>query len=396
MSRRKSSAVRPQRITLSSPRTSVVSYWRRRGWFWGSAIALIGIATGIYYWTSANPRTYYEQGQALLDRDPAKAEKLAEMAVMASGGNFPEAQLLQCRALAATGQWEVALGGFAMIKDSSRCDPALLLDLGQHAYSSGEWKLAEMALQAAARSPGPARSPALERLVELQLKFDLTDEALAQCRAWQSEVSDAALPWAISGDIESSRMNLGAAIADYREALQRSPSPAIEAKVRSSLAQLLVHTGDAAAARNEFEQLLKSGPLTGANQLSHVQLLRLEGRTDEGLVEIDKYLAKQPASAEALKLRGILRFDAGHLDDALEDLKRSVAAGPFDIAARHKLAQLYIQSGNPQAARPHLEKARQMSEAADRIPELQSRLRTDPDNADLQRELKKMKSLVGR
>jgi tetratricopeptide (TPR) repeat protein len=388
--------VRPQRITLSGPRTSGESYWKRRGWFWGSAVALIGIAAGVYYWTSEDPRTYHEQAQALLDQDPAKAEQLAALAVMKAGGNFPEAQLLQSRALAATGQWAEALGGFAMIKDTTRCDPALLLDLGQHAFSSGEWKLAEMALQAAARSPGPAQSPALERLVELQLKFDLTDEALAQCRAWQRTIPDAALPWAISGDIEASRMNLGAAIADYREALKRSPSPAIEAKVRPSLAQLFVHTGDAAAARIQFDHLMKSGPLTGKNQLSHVQLLRLEGRTDEGLAEIDKYLATEPATAEALKWRGILRFDAGRLDDALDDLKRSVELGPFDIAARHKLAQLYIQSGNAKAAQPHLEKARQMSDAADRIPELQSRLRADPENSDLLRELKKMMSLVGR
>jgi hypothetical protein len=60
------------------------------------------------------------------------------------------------------------------------------------------------------------------------------------------------------------------------------------------------------------------------------------------------------------------------------------------------LAQAYLQSGNPDAAKPHLEKGRQLMEAADRISILEEQLRLNPTDSKLLRELKAQQAILGR
>jgi tetratricopeptide (TPR) repeat protein len=353
------------------------------------------MVAGLYWLTAPNPRAEYQQALKLLADDPARAERMAEMAISNSGGNFPEAQLLQCRALAAMGQWHMSLGGFSLIKDTSSCDPAFLLDLGERAFAAGEWKLAELSLQATARQTGPAQVRAYELLVQLHMQFQHHPEALVLCREWQRADPDAALPWAIAGDLESAAVELGPAIADYREALKRTSTADLKEKTCTALARLLVLAGDTVAARQEFDQLLKEKPLPTSAQLSYAQLLRFEGRLDEALQEIDNYISRAGKNAESQKQRGIIHLDAGKLDLALADLKESVQKNPSDIAAQHKLAQVYTRLGNTAAAKQHLELGRRLSDAANRIPELEKQLQARPGDADLHRELRDAKSVLG-
>lgn len=392
MSHRKSSSLaRPKRTGLAGDVNSVGS--RSRKWIVPGLILMGVLATG--YWVFAPSRADLSRARALLDTDPAAAEQLAEQAVVNAGGNYPEAQLLQCRALAATGQWNAALGGMSLIQDTSQCDPEELLDLGRRAMNAGEWKLAEVSLQAASARASPALSPALDQLVRLQLRFQRLEEAMALCRDWQQRAPDAAVPWAIAGDLEMAAVNFGAAIADYRQALHRKPPADLEYDVRSSLAQILVLSGDATAARIEFDLLMQAKPLTGKLQLSYVQLLRLEGRFDEGLAEVDRYLQRSGSNSESLKLRGILQLDVGHAELAIGDLKQSVGLNPYDIGAEHKLAQAYLQAGDGDSARPHLERARKMTDATYRISDVQQRLQANPTDPGLQQELKDLKAILG-
>lgn len=358
----------------------------------GLAVAMIYLTDGSF----RSARSDYVRAREFLPHDPARSERMAERAVLTARGNYPEAQLLQCRALVALEQWDAALGGLSLIKDFSTCDAADLLALGEEAIQAGKLMLAEASLIEAAKMPGATAARAMELLVSLDLQLGRRDRALKRCREWQSAVPLVARPWALAGDIESSAANLGAAIDDYREALRRAPDSQLAMEVRSSLAQSLIHSGDTNAARTEFEFLLASGPLTGKLSLSYSQLLRMEGRHKEALAEVDRQISGAGATAEALKLRGILSLDEGKLDSAISDLKESVRRNPFDIGAQHKLGQAYLQSGDPDSAKPHLDKSQKMIEATFRLSELQDQLQDDPDNSDLQKELKSLNKILGR
>lgn len=295
-----------------------------------------------------------------------------------------------------TGEWEAALGCFSLIRDLKTCDATDLLALGESALQAGEWKVAADSLNASLAKPGSHGSRARELLVRLDLQFLRTEEALQRCREWQAAEPDAALPWAISGDIKTSRIDFASALHDYRQALQRSPSPTLQTEIRSSLAQLLVHTGDTVAARREFDDLISAGPLSGKLQLCYARLLRTEGRNSEALAEIDQHILRNGPSAESLKLRGIIHLDEGQVNDAVRDLKASVKANPFDIGAQHKLGQAYLQSGDPDTAQPHLEASRRMTEATYRISALEEDLLQDPSNDRLKRELASLRAILGR
>jgi tetratricopeptide (TPR) repeat protein len=397
VSRNKRISARESRVGSSRSQPSPAPHRHRR---LGLCLALLGVIVvgAIYHQHHYRElaRSDYARARELLSEDPIRSEKFAERAVMNAGGNYPEAQLLRCRALAATGQWDAALGGAFLIKDFSTCDAADVLALGEAALNAGEWNLAEQVLDEAADKSGTAQSRAMELLVRLDLRFQRPDDALRRCRTWQRSVPDEPLPWVISGNMEAAAMNLGAAIADYREALRRSPASDLNATARSSLAKLLVHAGDTAAARREFDLLLASGPLDEKLQLSYAQLLRLEGRNADALTLLDRNIAEFGGSPEALKLRGILYLDEGRLEPALRDLKEAVRGNPFDIAAQHKLGQAHLQSGDPASAQPHLDKSRQMSDALLRLSELEELLRQEPSNAEFQRELKSLHAILGR
>lgn len=393
MSHRKSSPPKPPRST-GAP---TIAPSRRSGWRkWIVLGLVITVVVASWVWISMSSHADLAQARRLLPTDPAAAEQLAERAVTSAGGNFPEAQLVQCRALAAMGQWDAALGGMSLIKKPSLCNPDELLDLGHRAMQAGQWQLAEISLQAASSRESGAQSGAFDLLVQLQLRFQRPAEALELCREWQRRVPDAATPWAITGDMAMASVDFGASIADYREALRRHPSQDLEHQVRSSLAQVLVLSGDVPAGRREFDLLMKSKPLAGKVQLAYVQLLRLEGRFDEGLAEIEQYLAKSGSNSESLRLRGILLLDVGKPDLAIADLKQSVALNPYDIGAQHKLAQAYLQTGAPESAKPHLEHAQKMTDATYRISEVQQRVRAEPGNAAALRELKELNAILGR
>ncbi len=364
----------------------------------GLTLLGLGLCSFLYYQYSSRltARADYLRARESLAHDPREAERLAELAVDDAGGNYPEAQLLRCRALAMTGEWEATLGCFSLIRDFKACDATDLLELGESAIQAGEWKVAMESLAASVAKPGAHASHARELLIRLDLQFRRPEDALQRCREWQVAEPTAALPWAISGDINTSRINFASAMHDYRQALQRSPSPALQTEIRSSLAQLLIHTGDTFAARREFDKLITAAPLSGKLQLSYAQLLRTEGRNLDALAEIDQHILRNGPSAESLKLRGIIHLDEGHVSDAVRDLKDSVKANPFDIGAQHKLAQAYLQSGDPAAAQPHSDASRKLTDATYRISEVEEQLNSDPTNSKLQRELASLRAILGR
>lgn len=386
---------RKQSKPLATQSASVgLSVARPKFRIWLLIAGLAVLICGLWFWFSESPQSYYARGQAVLEQQPAKAEELARLAIEVSGGDFPAAQLLQCRALAATNQWDAALGGFSLIRDTGKCDPVDLADLGTKAFASQQFQLGEMALEAARRSEHPP-ARVFELLVPWRLQQRELTEALEMCRVWQEVNRNDPRAWAIAGDLEATNLNLSAAISDYREALRHTPAPDIEIHVRSALVQLYADIGDVAAAREHLDIVLKTGLADKNVQLKAVEVLRMEGKLDEAIREINRYLEKDGKSAEALKQRGILYLDQGEYSSAIRDLKQAVGENPFDKAAHIKLAQAYVRSGQQELAEPHFEKHRRLTAATNRILELNGQLERDPHNELLKQQLKELGREIG-
>lgn len=354
---------------------------------------MVGIVAAVY-WVFEGAYPNYVSARRLLVENPRMCVQLADRAIMKAGGDYPKAQLLQCQALAATGEWDAALGGFTLIRSPSRCSSAELLDLAEKALAARQMQLADLVIQAA-RVPGLDFSRATEMLVSLKLQRNLRDDALELCREWQMAAPNDALPWAVAAEVEMTQFDLAAAIADYQAALKRSPDSVLELSIRVSLAKLLVHTGNVAAARLQFDRLLQVGPVARDVRLSYVQLLRMEGRFDDALTEAQRHIDDVGKEPEALKQRAMVEVDQGRLKEALVDLKASITGNEFDIAAHHLIAQVYLRQGEAELAQPHLDRSRRMTEATFRISELHDILRTEPNNAELRRELKELNAIVG-
>jgi tetratricopeptide (TPR) repeat protein len=385
-----------ERTPVPNPSAADSETNRGRSRFFWPFVAISVAAIGTLYFQSAeSAQAYYAQAKAVFEVNPAKAERLAQLAVEKSRGHFPAAQLLQCRALAATNRWNTALGAFSLIKSTDSCDPADLVALAEVALKSQELQLAGRALDAALKAEQPP-DRAFELFVPMLLLRGQMAEALAVCRNWQKLYPENPQAWAYAGDLEVKRFELGTSISDFQNALKHNPAPELERHIRTVLVQLLADTGNITGARKELDLVLKSGPVENVVRLKSVQVLRMEGKQKEALHEIEDYIKNVEKSSEALKQRGILHLDLGDNPSAIRDLKEALAADPFDKVAHFKLAQAYIRSGKADLAQPHLESQRRLTEATTKILDVEGQLQGDPKNEALKKQLEELYKTIGR
>lgn len=357
---------------------------------------LLGAGTAYFAYWNARARGEFAEAVARFDRSPSEAEVWAEQAILSAGGNYPEAQLLQCRALAATGQWDAALGGFSLIGDFSHCDPEAIVALGESALGARQFELAERALKTASETTGAAADRGKELLAGLDLRSGRPTDALARCERWAMISPDDPVPHAIAADIYRMMYRFIEAIASYETALQHVRKDAARQRLLASLAPLLVQMGNVERAEQVFRDLKSFGEIPPPLRLSHAELLRLQGELDQALAEVDQFTTQMGSTAESLRLRGILALDQGQAAAAVEDLKESVRQNPFDVGAQHKLGQAYRQLGKPDAAEPHLKKSQELTQAIYRIGELEGELQRHPGDAARKDELQRLRKLVGR
>lgn len=389
-----SPALRPSE-DQSTSNPPLAGRFRRSRFFWPAIMILVAFGISVYYQNSLSPEVYYKRAQNLLEKEPGKADEQAQLAIDKANGNYPAAQLLQCRALAATNQWDAALGGFTLIRDTSSCNPAELVALAEQAIRSQKFKLAEFALDAARKSERPTHRT-FEMLIPLKLQSGRITEALQLSRAWQVAHPRSAQAWSYSGGILATQFDLTAAIADFQEAMKHSPASELEIHIRKSLVQLLADTGDFAGAREELDFLRRAGEIDETLRLKSVQVLRMEGKLDDALAEIENYIKEVGSSSEALKQRGILFLDKGDTDSAIRALKAAVAENDFDKDAHFKLAQAYLRTNQKALAEPHLKRQRELVEATTRILAVSSELEKTPTDAKLREELAELYKKIGR
>lgn len=359
-------------------------------------IVCLALGVGWLWHSRQRPKRLYEEALTLSPFDPIAADRLLEEAISASGGRYPEAQLLRCQLLARQGLWDEALGGFSEIRDPATLPPHDLAELAELARSSRVYVLAEFALKAA-KTPGPDLPNVLRQSIRLHLETDHSDQALLECRELLQIVPDDAVAWQVQGSIHLDRKRLPEAEAAFREALSRTPAVDQQRTMREQLIRVLLDSGRAEEARQELDLLRSAGPLTPETQLMDAYADRLLGRWDAAHATVDWLLANSPATEMQTRLlRGMLWIDQGQPDLAVPDLEQVISQQPYNKEAQNKLAQAYRKLNQPEQALPHAEAAQRLTEYAEELLRVEDLLSRDPQNNATRQRVAELHDLLGR
>jgi predicted Zn-dependent protease len=330
--------------------------------------------------TRDNPGELYQRALAIWADDPRGADQILERAIAASAGDFPDAELLRCRALLAGDRTNLAVECFEQMLHPASGDPELLLQLAQQAQQKGNLYLAERAAKLI--PPGDSRRPAaLQLLVATQMRIGQQDAALERCREWvASAPGDYQAQRQLAGLLRQRRQVLPA-IESCRAALRLAPDGGSDQRaIRRELIELLITVHDAAGARGEFDQLATDG---SADDLALIEayVLRLEGRFEEALQRVDVELRRRPKNSEAQFLRGTLLFDLERYAESAQSLAETVRERPAFKEAHYKLAQAYQRLGKTKQAEVHFDRSTRLTRLAEEHLELEQRVRSEENAA---------------
>lgn len=355
-------------------------------------LPILGTCVGAY-WAYQTPSGLYWRAKRLEDSDPARAEELVIESVELADRDYPAAQLFWCRLLAKSNQWTEALGCFGLIQSPEKCNQSELFDLAKQAWAAHQILLTEKALEAANR-PGEDQEEVLSFLIEFKQQMGQRDEALDLAKQLSELFPQSSRPWQVMGQIYADSKQLPEAKDACHKALERSPSPEEEVTIRATLVQVFLNRGDIRQAREEMNRLLelKSGP--PSIPILHAMLLRLEGKLEKALEEIERVL-KQKSPPGADMVRGMILFDQGNYKLALPDFKQVVERDPYNKEAHYKLAQCASQLGTEELAQKHRKVSQRLTNAALELLDVQNALADDPQNTDLLRELAELYQTLG-
>ena len=94
-----------------------------------------------------------------------------------------------------------------------------------------------------------------------------------------------------------------------------------------------------------------------ADELKDISQLAQQGQAPQALTRLNAYIAKNPASADALFLRGIILTDSGKRDEAMKAFTELTEKYPSLPEPYNNLAVLYAERGEYDKARKALESA---------------------------------------
>ncbi len=185
--------------------------------------------------------------------------------------------------------------------------------------------------------------------------------------------------------VHEKMLDYAAAIRDYRQALARAPA---QDQVRLVLAELLVHTSQAAEALEHFEHLRQRQPDHPAVLYGLARCQRQLGQAEEARQLLDTLLAGHPQDRQALSERGRLALEMRQPAEAEVFLRRAEAVDPYDLQIVHNLFQCLIQLGKKAEAEQYAARAQRIDADLLRASHLAEQIQTTaPHDPALRSEL---------
>lgn len=235
-----------------------------------------------------------------------------------------------------------------------------------------------------ALSTRPDYLPALAAMVDVEIRQGDLAKAEQRARAIAARLPQQAIGHMLVGDVAWARGDLAGAAAAFRRAHQAQPSTetvlslhsAIRRQegpkaalgfveqwlrthpqdrvVRTAAAGLQAGSGQLAAARKSYEDLLAEAPDDAELLNNLANVLLLQKAVPEAVAIAERALAVAPASAAVIDTLGWALFHHGQTDRALQLLRDARLRVPADPTVRYHLAAVLAKAGRREEARAEL------------------------------------------
>jgi protein O-GlcNAc transferase len=203
--------------------------------------------------------------------------------------------------------------------------------------------------------PPAAQLDALLRQAQAAVQEGQTNEAIALLqRAVALDPKNAKLNFHL-GNLLALRGDIAVAIAAYERALEAAPA---HAELRVNLGITLGHAGETAKAERCFDEVLRSQPGHIGALGNFAQSLFRRDQFAPALALYDRLLVAMPqAGVEIWNNRGVCQQRLGDRAAAEQSFRRALALAPDSPEVAANLGLLLCDAGNPDDARPVLERA---------------------------------------
>jgi len=211
------------------------------------------------------------------------------------------------------------------------------------------------------------------------LNYGLTDEAIRYGRLALALDPNHYGGHSLLGGAFYRQGNFAEAVSEYARAAELRPDLA---EARFNLGLACFEAGDLGRAEAEFKQ----ADAINEDALASFYLARIylgQKKLDQALDEAQKSIRKNPRSAGAYNIKGVILNQLGRYAEAAGSFQAGLVLAPDDLNLKINLGIAYINSNEPDKARPILEKA---------LPDIK-----DPAlKAKIEEYLKSIKSPAGR
>ncbi len=246
----------------------------------------------------------------------------------------------------------------------------------------------------AALQKGDEREPVLRLAAKVRYDLGREDDVLEHCAELARLNPRDPQPWKWMAYVHEDRGYLEPLIEAYSKLVELSPEDADE--VWPLLIQTLIETGQAAEARQQFDQWEARSPqLAAKSPLTQAQLLHLEGNAPEALRLAELALQDDPAEPAALMLKGKILLAQSKLEPAIEVFEKLVQIAPTYSNAYYALGQAYARHGDKQQAENYLAQHQRLLTLSVRIHSLERRAGRNPTDADVRLELAQLYEELG-
>lgn len=323
-------------------------------WILG-VVAILGCLGTYLLW----PRLLYLAANIVKSSDAESCEQLLERAIVASGGEFPDAQVVRSGVLLKLGQRYEAFGAVAGV-DFTECSPELLVSLAEQALDAGELGFVRQILDAS-KIPTELRGRSCRASALACLRMGDLEGARRNGECWTAAAPDSVDAWRNQAAVLGKLRRVADARTAFRRVLVLAQSLDEKLAARRGLAEVSLDLGDGSAALRHMEWVLQSSETPQTHD--HLRMaygLRLENKAKEAMLHVDKLLTASPGNGQALLLRGMLLGDLGQHEDAVVTLRAVLASNPRNKEAHYKLGRSLAALGESEAAKEHLNRSRQL------------------------------------
>lgn len=376
-----------KQIQTGEPQVALIQPRRRVPRFAAVSLIMVALATfGVWWYVS--PWRWIRQAEAILAREPAQADALAEAALTNGTNAESRAWLVRCRAQLALRHSLEALGAFSQIKYPEQCDAAAWCALIEESQAAEHTLLTDMAMSATLQFRDE-RVRVLTLILPAKASLLPETEVGELVQELRGLAGQHPASWRAIGLAEQSRGRLAETVEAYRQALALSEvSQPIGVLCRRELAQMLIDLGEFSAAEPLVLEVLKaSTSVTGDDQVRLAQLRRSSGDRVGAKKILDELLSHETEHLPALLLRGTLLTELDQLSAARADFTKCLQISPSHAEAHYRLSQALLRQGETALATKHVREHQRLSDLQQRLLELGRRRSVSPQDRQLTLEM---------